>query len=228
MNPFDISGRKAIVAGGAGDLGTAIVASLRDAGVEVVVLDIVKELQKLAEKWTIPDKPAVHGVSANLTDRDALTTGFEEAHQILGTVDILVINLTSVFLLCQLAGRIMLSKKYGKIVNIASMQSFNGGFTIPAYAASKAGVAQITKSFSNEWASRGVTVNAIAPGYMDTKMTAAIKDDPVRYPRILARIPHGRWGKPEDLCGPLLFLCSPASDYVCGVVFPVDGGMLGT
>ncbi len=251
-NPFDISGKKAIISGGAGDLGRSMVAALRDAGVEVVVLDIIENLHEKVNDWSIPDKAKVHGVKVNLADRGDLAQGFDEAVRLLKTVDILVnaqgiqrrhraeefpisdwdevieINLTSVFLLCQMAGRIMLTKGYGKIVNIASMQSFTGGFTIPAYAASKAGVAQITKSFSNEWASRGVTVNAIAPGYIDTKMTAAVKADPVRYPRILARIPLGRWGTPEDLCGPLLFLCSPASDYVSGVIFPVDGGMLGT
>ena len=142
--------------------------------------------------------------------------------------EVIEINLTSVFELCQLGGRVMLLQGHGKIVNLASMQSFNGGFTIPAYAASKAGVAILTKSLSNEWTGKGITVNSIAPGYFDTKMTAGVKQDPVRYQQILARIPAGRWGVPEDLIGPLLFLCSPASDYVSGVVFPVDGGMLGT
>ena len=252
MPTFDISGQKALVAGGAGDLGKAMVAALRDAGVEVVILDIAANLQETARLLTRPEGPCVHGVRADLSDRQDLERGFHESITLTGTLDILVnaqgiqrrhkaeefplsdwddvleINLTSVFALCQLAGRLMLAKGKGKIVNIASMQSFNGGYTIPAYAASKAGVAQITKSFSNEWAGKGVNVNAIAPGYMDTKMTAAVKEDPVRYPRILARIPVGRWGSAEDLCGPLLFLVSPASDYVTGVVFPVDGGMLGT
>jgi 2-deoxy-D-gluconate 3-dehydrogenase len=141
--------------------------------------------------------------------------------------EVLEINLSSVFEMCQLAGRIMLEKGYGKIINIASMQSYFGGITIPAYAASKAGVSMLTKALSNEWAGRGVNVNAIAPGYMDTKMTAAVKADPVRYENILARIPAGYWGSPDDLCGPLLFLASPASDYVNGVTLPVDGGMLG-
>jgi 2-deoxy-D-gluconate 3-dehydrogenase len=251
MNLFDISEKKAVVAGGAGDLGTAMVASLQDAGVEVVVLDISDDLQDKVADWSIAGKSKVYGVKVNLADRSDIARGFDEAIKKIKTVDILInaqgiqrrhgaedfpisdwddvieVNLTSVFLLCQLAGRVMLEKGYGKIINIASMQSFNGGLRIPAYAASKAGVAQITKSLSNEWASRGVCVNAIAPGYMNTKMTAAIKEDQVRYPRILARIPIGRWGDPYDICGPLLFLSSPASDYVSGVVLPVDGGMLG-
>jgi 2-deoxy-D-gluconate 3-dehydrogenase len=178
--------------------------------------------------------------------------GFNQALETLGGLDILVncqsiqrrypaedfpletwdqvieINLTSVFEISQLAGREMLKKGRGKIINIASMQSFNGGVNIPAYAASKGGVAILTKSLCNAWASRGINVNAIAPGYFDTKMTAGVKADPVRYQQILSRIPVGRWGIPDDICGPLLFLASPASDYLNGVILPVDGGMLST
>ncbi|RPI33351.1 MAG: SDR family oxidoreductase, partial [Chloroflexota bacterium] len=142
--------------------------------------------------------------------------------------EVIEINLTSVFTLTQLTGREMLKRGQGKIVNIASMQSFNGGMNIPAYAASKGGVAILTKSFANAWASRGINVNAIAPGYFDTKMTAGVKNNPIRYEQILARIPAGRWGQPGDICGSLLFLVSPASDYVNGVILPVDGGMLCT
>jgi 2-deoxy-D-gluconate 3-dehydrogenase len=249
---FDLGGRKAVVAGGAGDLGRVMVEALAHAGVEVVVLDVAEDLKGWVESLRANGKATVHGIRSDLTDREDLRSGFGQALAILGSVDILVnaqgiqrrfpaeefplevwdevleVNLTSVFAMCQLAGRVMLARKYGKIINIASMQSFTGGYTIPAYAASKAGVAQITKAFANEWTGRGVTVNAIAPGYMDTKMTAGVKADPVRYERILARIPAGRWGRPEDMCGPLLFLAAPASDYVSGVILPVDGGMLGT
>jgi len=252
MTLFDVVGRKALVAGGAGDLGRAMVSALAQSGVEVAVLDVAAGLEAWVDTLRQPGLAAVHAIRADLTDREDLGRGFESALRVLGTVDILLnaqgiqrrypaedfpldvwdevieVNLTSVFAMCQLAGRVMLARRYGKIINIASMQSFTGGYTIPAYAASKAGVAQITKAFANEWTGRGVTVNAIAPGYMDTKMTAAVKADPVRYERILARIPAGRWGRPEDLCGPLLFLAAPASDYVSGVILPVDGGMLGT
>jgi len=248
---FSLEGKKAIVAGGAGDLGTPMVAALHDAGVEVAILDVAESLGQVVESLGSRGAPPVHGMHVNLADRESLVRVFGQAVSLLHRVDILVnaqgiqrrfkaeefplsawdevieVNLTSVFELCQLAGRHMLEKEYGKIVNIASMQSFNGGYTIAAYAASKAGVAQITKALSNEWAGRGVNVNAIAPGYMDTKMTAAVKGDPVRYPQILARIPAGRWGIPADLCGALLFLASPASDYISGVILPVDGGMLG-
>ncbi len=252
MTSFDLEGKKAVVAGGAGDLGRAMVEALARAGVEVAVIDVTSELEAWVASLRLPGHATVHGLHADLTDRAELRRGFDEALRTLGGVDILVnaqgiqrrhpaedfplevwdevieINLTSVFAMCQLAGRVMLARGYGKIINIASMQSFTGGYTIPAYAASKAGVAQITKAFANEWTGRGVTVNAIAPGYMDTKMTAGVRTDPVRYERILARIPAGRWGRPEDLCGPLLFLAAPASDYVSGVILPVDGGMLGT
>jgi len=129
--------------------------------------------------------------------------------------------------MAQLCGREMLAQGRGKIVNIASMLSFFGGFNVPAYAASKGGVAQFTKSLSNEWAARGVQVNAIAPGYLATDNTAAIRANPARNQEILSRIPAGRWGEPEDLTGALLFLVSSASDYLSGVVLPVDGGFMG-
>lgn len=254
MNPecFDLSGRKALVCGGAGDLGGAMVSALHAAGVAVVVLDCIPDIEAwIAGRRKIQDLLFV-GLEVNLVDRAALERGFHQAVELLGGLDILVncqgiqrryppedfplatwdeiieINLTSVFEICQLAGREMLKNGRGKIINIASMQSFNGGVNIPAYAASKGGVAILTKSLCNAWAGRGINVNAIAPGYFDTKMTAGLKNDPNRYPQILARIPTGRWGSLDDICGPLLFLASPASDYLNGVILPVDGGMLCT
>ena len=249
---FDLNGRKALVCGGAGDLGGAIVSALQDAGVEVVVLDLIPDIDEWVANRNTGQKPRLSGIRVNLTDRQDLVQGFNRAMEILESLDILVncqgiqrrypaeefpletwdevleINLTSVFEICQLAGRVMLKKGRGKIINIASMQSFNGGVNIPAYAASKGGVAILTKSLCNAWAGRGINVNAIAPGYFDTKMTAGVKADPNRYQQILARIPTGHWGTPEDICGPLLFLASPASDYMNGVILPVDGGMLST
>ena len=250
-NYFDISGKKAIVAGGAGDLGTVIVQALHDAGMQIVVLDRSKDLQEWVERIKKPDYPALIGIQADLKDRESLRLGFGRAVEVLAGIDLLVncqgiqrryhpedfpladwdeileTNLTSVFELCQLAGREMIRNGSGKIINIASMQSFNGGTNIPAYAASKSGVAILTKSLSNAWASKGVNVNAIAPGDFDTKMTAALKQNTVRYEQILSRIPIGRWAVPGDICGSVLFLASPAADYVSGVVLPVDGGMLG-
>jgi 2-deoxy-D-gluconate 3-dehydrogenase len=135
-------------------------------------------------------------------------------------------NLKSVFFLAQAAARHMAAHGGGKIVNIASLLSFQGGIRVPAYAASKSAVAGLTRALANEWAAQGINVNAIAPGYFDTNNTAALRADPVREPAILARIPAGRWGQPQDLAGAAVFLASRASDYVHGVVLPVDGGWL--
>ena len=137
-------------------------------------------------------------------------------------------NLTALFLVSQQVGRIMCDQKYGRIVNIASMCSFFGSVRIPAYSASKGGVAQLTKALSNEWAAMGVNVNAIAPGYMETELTRNIKTtNPPQYAEITSRIPMGRWGQPEDLQGIAIFLASDAAAYVSGAVIPVDGGYLG-
>ena len=140
--------------------------------------------------------------------------------------DVLEVNLTAVFRLCQLAGRRMLNQGSGKIINIASLLAFQGGVTVPSYAAAKGGVAQLTKALANEWASKGINVNAIAPGYMATNNTAALRADPVRSRQILERIPAGRWGTPQDLAGTAVFLASAASDYVHGHVLVVDGAWM--
>jgi 2-dehydro-3-deoxy-D-gluconate 5-dehydrogenase len=137
------------------------------------------------------------------------------------------VNLHGVFRGCRAAGRHMLERGRGKIVNVASLLSFQGGITVPAYAAAKGGVAQLTRALANEWAGRGVNVNAIAPGYVRTDNTAALQKDATRSRQILERIPAGRWGEPSDVVGPAVFLCSPASDYVHGHVLVVDGGWMG-
>jgi len=140
---------------------------------------------------------------------------------------VIEVNLSAVFRLSQLAGRQMLQQGGGKIVNIASLLSFQGGITVPAYAASKGGVAQLTKALANEWAGKGINVNAIAPGYMRTDNTKALQQDETRNRQILERIPASRWGEPSDLAGAAVFLSSPASDYVNGHVLVVDGGWMG-
>lgn len=251
INPFDLSGKRAIVTGGNGGLGRGMVEGLHQAGAEVVIIDVTDNVVSTAEEIGITGAK-VYGVKGNLKDREDLKRSFEEAVKKLGgSLDILIncagiqrrskcedfpieywddvieINLTSVFELCQLAGRVMLNQGKGKIINVASMLSFFGGYTVPAYAASKGGVAQLTKALSNEWAGRGVNVNAIAPGYMATSLNTAIINDPSRNEKILARIPAGRWGQPEDVKGVIVFLASEASDYINGVVIPVDGGYLG-
>jgi len=142
--------------------------------------------------------------------------------------ELIAVDLTAVFRLSQLAGRHMLQRGTGgKIVNIASLLSFQGGVFVPAYAAAKGGIAQLTKALANEWASKGINVNAIAPGYMATDNTTALRADPVRSRQLLERIPAARWGEPKDIAGAALYLCSSASDYVHGHVLAVDGGWLG-
>jgi 2-deoxy-D-gluconate 3-dehydrogenase len=140
---------------------------------------------------------------------------------------VIEVNLSSVFRMSQLAGRHMIERGGGKILNIASLLSFQGGITVPAYAASKGGVAQLTKALANEWAAKNVNVNAIAPGYMRTDNTKALQENEVRNRQILERIPAARWGEPDDLAGAAVFLCSAASDYIHGHVLTVDGGWLG-
>lgn len=243
---FDLSGRRALVTGGAGGIGLGISEALAGAGAQVAVL---------GRSDAVDDAAARVGgtaVRADLSDREALRRGFEEAVESLGGLDILVashgtlhagpaletssehwdetieVNLTSVFELCRLAGALMVPRGSGKIVTIASMLSFQGGFRAAAYSASKGGVAQLTKALANEWAEHGVNVNAIAPGYVKTPLNRHIwRDDPQRSEAVLARLPAGRWGEPADLAGAAVFLASAASDYVHGVVLPVDGGWLG-
>ena len=251
MNLFDLSGKKAIVTGAAKGLGRGMAEGLHAAGAEIVVIDVDDEVQSVARELGVRGA-RVQAVLADLRQREELTAAFDQAvGKLGGTLDILLncagiqrrkpcldftiedwddvveVNLTAVFQLCQLAGRIMAKQGKGKIINVASALSFFGGYTVPAYAASKGGVAQVTKAFSNEWAGLGINVNAIAPGYMDTPMNVALVNDPVRNSKILARIPAGRWGKPEDLKGVAVFLASEASNYLSGAVIPVDGGYLG-
>ncbi len=251
MNLFDLREKKAIVTGGTRGLGRGIAEGLHEAGAEVVIVGASDHADAVAAE--IGGIGAnVHAVQGDLGNREDLVRVFDQAVAKLGgTLDILVncagiqrrnpcvdftiedwddvveMNLTAVFLLCQMAGRIMIAKGKGKIINVASMLSFFGGFTVPAYAASKGGVAQMTKALSNEWAGFGVNVNAIAPGYMDTKMNTALINDPARNSKILARIPAARWGTPEDVKGVAIFLAADASNYLSGALIPVDGGYLG-
>jgi 2-deoxy-D-gluconate 3-dehydrogenase len=211
---------------------------------------VVDSAKKLSENGGAP----CYGIVGNLADRKDTVRLFDEALALLGgRLDILVnsagiqrrhkseefpiedwdavleVNLTAVFRMCQLAGRVMLKQGSGRIINVASMLAFFGGYIIPAYAASKAGVAQITKAFSNEWAARGIGVNCIAPGYMDTEMNVGLnkENNPQRYEEITSRIPMGRWGTGEDMKYVAVFLASEASKYLSGAVIPVDGGYLG-
>ncbi|HIX63336.1 MAG TPA: SDR family oxidoreductase [Candidatus Mediterraneibacter colneyensis] len=252
IQKFSLEGRKAIVTGGAKGLCNGMANALHEAGAEVLLLDVLDQVADSASEMGQTGAP-VHAVKGDLSDFDHLENVYAECLEKLdGRVDILLngagiqfrapavdfphdrwqkiidINLTAVFYLSQLAGKTMLKQHYGKIINIASMTSFFGSVLIPAYAATKAGVAQITKALSNEWAGEGVNVNAIAPGYMATELTKNMKEvNPKQYEEITGRIPMGRWGNPEDLQGLAVFLASDAAAYITGAVIPVDGGFMG-
>jgi 2-deoxy-D-gluconate 3-dehydrogenase len=250
LSAFSLEGKNALVTGSRTGLGAAMAIGLAQAGANIVVHG--SSAEGIDEVCAAVRSAGVKAVSARADiskpeSCDALVALTVER---LGSIDILInnagiirrtpatdysmedwsavleVNLNAVFRLCQLAGRHMLAQGRGKIINIASMLSFQGGVFVPAYAASKGAVAQLTKALANEWAPRGINVNAIAPGYMETKNTAALRADPDRSRQILDRIPAARWGRPDDLAGAAVFLSSPASDYINGHVLPVDGGWL--
>ena len=246
---FDLTGRKAIVTGAAQGLAYSMAEGLMESGAEVAVIDISDRTVEVAREFCGRGFRC-HGIQADLSRIDELEDVFSRAVDALGGLDIIVngagvqrryrseefptaewdfvinVNLNSVWKLCQLAGRHFLENDGGKIINIASMLSFLGGYTVAAYAASKGGVAQLTKALSNEWAGKNININALAPGYMATALNTAIMHDPVRSKEILDRIPARRWGQPEDMKGAVIFLASGASDYLNGAIIPVDGGFL--
>ncbi len=248
INPFDLTGMSAIVTGASTGLGAGMTLALADAGAEVLLVDR-REQQETVEHMREHGKTA-HTFQADLSDPAAPQAIVDAALKEFGKVDILVnnagiirrtpalefsatdwddvmnINSRAVFFLSQAAGRDMVKRKRGKIINVASLLSFQGGVTVPSYSASKGAVAQITKALANEWASMGINVNAIAPGYMVTNNTEQLRANETRYRQITERIPAGRWGTPEDLGGAVVFLASKASDYVNGHVLLVDGGWM--
>jgi 2-deoxy-D-gluconate 3-dehydrogenase len=248
---FDLTGRKALVTGASRGLGYGMAEVLLEAGAEAVIVGKSDHVHSAANHLAQSTGGKVHPIQTDLGKREELQKCFNDALDILGTLDILVVchgiqrrspaeqfpldqwdevlevNLSSVFMLNQLAGQVMLAKGKGKIINVASLLSLSGGITVPAYAAAKAGVARLTMSFANEWAGRGVNVNAIAPGYMDTELNTALKSDTTRYQAITSRIPAGRWGTADDMKGITLLLASDASNYINGVTIPVDGGWMG-
>ncbi len=247
---FDITGKKAIVTGAAQGLAYGMAEGLMEYGAEVTIIDISPKTLDVAQDFMRRGYKC-HGIIANLGDMEVLENAFYDSVKAMNGLDIIVnaagvqrrhkseefpmedwefvmnVNLTSVFRLCQLAAQHYLKNGGGKIINIASMLSYFGGYTVPAYAASKGGVAQITKAFANEWAGRNININALAPGYMATVMNTAIMNDENRNEEILKRIPQGRWGTPDDMKGPTVFLASAASDYLNGAIIAVDGGYLG-
>ena len=219
---LDLSGKKAIVTGGGRGLCRSIAEALHDSGAEVILIGSSGSIfNKCMDLFDGRVDILVNGAGVQFRS-DAVDFPAEEWERVIS------INLSAVFYLSQMVGKVMIEHKYGKIINIASMTSFFGSERIPAYTASKAGIAQLTKALSNEWARSGVNVNAIAPGYMATKLTQDIKEkNPKQYQEITSRIPAGRWGTGEDLKGLAVFLASDASAYISGAVIPVDGGYLG-
>jgi 2-dehydro-3-deoxy-D-gluconate 5-dehydrogenase len=247
---FDLSGKGALVTGASGGLGAAIAVALAEAGADVVVHGNSRMPAAAGDAIGALGRRTT-SVVGDLRDRPFVDSLVPHVIESLGRFDILInnagairrapaadhadadwdaiieVNLTSVFRLARAAGRHFLTQGRGKIVNIASLLSFQGGITVPGYAAAKGGVAQLTKALANEWAGRGINVNAIAPGYMVTDNTSALRADPVRSRQILERIPAGRWGEPRDLAGAAVYLSSSAADYVHGHVLVVDGGWMG-
>jgi 2-deoxy-D-gluconate 3-dehydrogenase len=245
---FDLSGKVALVTGANTGIGQGLALALAGAGADLVVVghiapdETIEAIEKLGRK--------AYFVEANLMSVEPIDRVVAEALAAAGRIDILVnnagiirredatdfseqdwddvmnINVKTVFFMCQRVGRHMIERGYGKIINIASMLSFQGGIRVPSYTASKSGVAGITKLLANEWASKGISVNAIAPGYVATDNTAQLRADAERSKAILDRIPAGRWATPEDMGGAAIFLAAPASDYVTGHILAVDGGWL--
>ncbi|SEG55400.1 2-deoxy-D-gluconate 3-dehydrogenase [Bryocella elongata] len=251
LDLFRLDGKVALVTGAASGLGAAIAQALAQAGAEVAVHGNRRAATETAEAIVAAGGKS-SAFQADLGDKLGAEKLFSETKAAFGQVDILInnagtiaradavdttledwerviqVNLTSVFQLSQLAGRDMIGRGAGgKIVNIASLLSFQGGIRVPAYSSSKGGVAQLTKALANEWAPKNIQVNAIAPGYFATTNTEALQADETRNRQILERIPAGRWGQPVDLAGAALFLSAPASNYVTGTVVTVDGGWMG-
>ena len=250
LDQFKLEGRVALVTGASAGLGQAIAIALAEAGADVACHGNSRSPEAtctaierfggrafpltgdLANKET---PASLIGATVQQFDRLDILVNNAGTIRRAPAVDyseddwatVIEVNLSAVFRLSQLAGRQMIGQGRGKIINIASLLSFQGGITVPAYAASKGGVAQLTKALANEWAGKGINVNAIAPGYMRTDNTKALQADEVRNRQILERIPAGRWGEPSDLAGAAVFLASSASDYINGHVMLVDGGWMG-
>lgn len=251
LNTFDLSGKTALVTGCKRGIGRGIAEGLAQAGADIIGVSATLQPGSEVEQAVTALGRKFSSYSCDFSDRAAVTAfakAIEDdghAPDILinnaGTIkrkpaaehpdawwdEVIDVNLSSQFILSREIGRGMLARGGGKIIFTASLLTFQGGITVPGYAASKGGIGQLTKALANEWAGQGVNVNAIAPGYIATDNTQALQDDPVRSKSILERIPQGRWGKPEDFAGPAVFLASDAANYVNGEVLVVDGGWMG-
>lgn len=247
---FDLTGQVAMITGGTRGIGRSMALSLAGAGADIALLQrspeqdgVKQEVESLGVKCKVIPcdldhesdvQGAVKAVLAEFGQLDILVNnaGIQRRapavdFSLADWDEVMRVNLRTVWMLCQQAGQHMVEQRYGKIINVASLLSFQGGLTVPAYAAAKGGVAQLTKALSNEWAKYNVNVNAIAPGYIATDMNEALMKDETRSRQILERIPAGRWGVPDDFSGTAVYLASSASNYVNGHVLVVDGGWLG-
>ncbi len=251
LSSFDLSGKTALVTGAKRGIGRGMAEALAQAGADIVGVsasmrpgsEVEQAVTALGRKFTayqcdFSDRAAVTGFAAQV-EADGIKPDILINNA--GTIkrkpaaehpdewwdEVIEVNLSAQFVLSREIGRGMVERGRGKIIFTASLLSFQGGITVPGYAASKGGIGQLTKALANEWAGKGVNVNAIAPGYIATDNTQALQDDPDRSEAILARIPQGRWGTPQDFAGPAVFLASAASDYVNGEILVVDGGWMG-
>lgn len=246
---FSLAGKKALVTGSSKGIGASIAQALAHAGADIVLVGRTTESLEATKSAIVKIGRKVEIVVCDVSSAEAIKEAFSDIASL--KVDILVnnagsisrapaaeaqmeewnriidTNLNSVFQISQACGRAMIDQGNGTIINIASLLSFQGGISVPAYTASKHGVAGVTKALANEWGGRGVTVNAIAPGYISTDNTAALRADTDRNASILARIPIGRWGNPDDIASVAVFLASPAARYINGEVLTVDGGWMG-
>ena len=231
-SPFDLSHRTAVVTGGSRGIGAGIALALRDAGAEVITVarsdaDLSADLSTAAGALDLVAQLEGRVVDILINNAGMAHRNPAELHTTEQWDETLAVDLTAPFLLARELGGRMLDRGHGKIVFLASMMTWQGGRNVVSYAAAKSGVAGVVHALANEWADRGVNVNAIAPGYIETDLTSGSHADPARREAFRERIPAGRWGTGADLAGATVFLSSPASDYVSGVVLPVDGGWLG-
>ena len=251
LDRFKLDGKTTLVTGCRRGIGKAIALGLAEAGADIVgVSRSMESSGSEIEKEVLARQRRFKGYACDFSDRKALYRLIEQVARNFPVIDILVnnagtilrkpatdypddywdtlmeVNLNSQFILTREIGKGMVARGAGKVIFTASLLTFQGGITVPGYAASKGGIGQLTKALANEWASKGVQVNAIAPGYISTDNTVALRNDPARNKAILERIPAGRWGEPEDLQGMAVFLASAASDYVNGSIFTVDGGWM--